>query len=111
MRCSLRSYVRYGNSSYLVNYYLCNPSILDPILHDLIDPSITWTATTISLSGRQLQGFIYEQPIDQRYISYLLELLQSVIRFGGQGFAKTARSNSIERSLSAQLKHRVEAGA
>ncbi|KAJ7742186.1 Dopey, N-terminal-domain-containing protein [Mycena olivaceomarginata] len=84
MRCSLKSYLR----------------VLDPILFDLLEPSI--------LRGRELHGFLYERPFDQRYTHHLLEMLLSIIRFGGQGFAKTARSTSIKRSHHTALIQRVE---
>lgn len=91
----------------------CHPtlrkfSILDPILHDLLDPNIKWTSTTLQLNGKQLQGFLYARPVDQRYMSHLLEILLSVVRFGGQGFMKTVRGTPVQRSLSPQFKQRVD---
>ncbi|KAJ6523556.1 Dopey, N-terminal-domain-containing protein [Mycena capillaripes] len=92
MRCSLKSYLR----------------VLDPILFDLLDPSIRRIPTTTKVKGKELQGFLYERPFDQRYTNHLLEMLLSIIRFGGQGFAKTARSTSIKRSHHAGLIQRIE---
>ncbi|KAJ7269339.1 Dopey, N-terminal-domain-containing protein [Mycena haematopus] len=92
MRCSLKSYLR----------------VLDPILFDLLDPSIRRIPNTAKVTGRELHGFIYERPFDQRYTNHLLEMLLSIIRFGGQGFAKTARSTSIKRSYHTGLIQRVE---
>jgi hypothetical protein len=84
--------------------------VLDPILHDIMDPSIQRTHTTIPVRGRELQGFQYERPFDQRYISYLLEILLSVIRFGGQGFFKAAKTTMIRRSPHSGLIQRLETG-
>ncbi|KAF9447031.1 hypothetical protein P691DRAFT_803039 [Macrolepiota fuliginosa MF-IS2] len=94
MRCSLRSYLR----------------ILDPILYELLDPAILRTPTQIKVHGKELRGFTYEKPFDQRYINYLLEILLSIVRFGGQGFAKTARTSYIRRSHHPGLVNRVDAG-
>ncbi|KAJ7103154.1 Dopey, N-terminal-domain-containing protein, partial [Mycena belliarum] len=94
MRCSLKSYLR----------------VLDPILFDLLDPSIRRIPNTIKLKGKELQAYHYERPFDQRYTNHLLEILLSIIRFGGQGFAKTARITSIKRSHHAGLIQRVESG-
>ncbi|KAI0361079.1 hypothetical protein OH77DRAFT_1391372 [Trametes cingulata] len=92
MRCSLKSYLR----------------VLDPILFDLFDPSIRYTASTTEMKGKQLQGFTYERPFDQRYVNYLLETLLSVVKFGGQGFSKVARTTPISRSLYSNLLHRLQ---
>ncbi|KAJ7204429.1 Dopey, N-terminal-domain-containing protein [Mycena pura] len=94
MRCSLKSYLR----------------VLDPILFDLLDPGIRRIPNTTKVKGKELQGFVYERPFDQRYINYLLDILLSIIRFGGQGFAKTARSTSIKRTHHTGLVQRVESG-
>ncbi|KAF8899262.1 Dopey, N-terminal-domain-containing protein [Infundibulicybe gibba] len=94
MRCSLKSYLR----------------VLDPILFELLDPSIRRAPTTTKIRGRELQTFVYERPFDQRYINHLLEMLLSIVRFGGQGFTKSARSSPIRRSHHAGLVQRVESG-
>ncbi|KAF8167553.1 Dopey, N-terminal-domain-containing protein [Crassisporium funariophilum] len=91
MRCSLKSYLR----------------VLDPILHDLLDPSILRTPTTFKVRGRELPGFFYDRPFDQRLINHLLEILLSVVNFGGQGFAKAARTSAIKRSHHGGLIERV----
>ncbi|KAG6813245.1 hypothetical protein H0H92_012882 [Tricholoma furcatifolium] len=95
MRCSLKSYLR----------------VLDPILFELMDPSVLRIPSTVRVRDRELQTFLYERPFDQRYTNHLLDLLLSIIRFGGQGFAKTARSTPIRRSHHAGLVQRVESGA
>ncbi|KAF7302659.1 Dopey-N domain-containing protein [Mycena chlorophos] len=92
MRCSLKSYLR----------------VLDPILFDLLDSGIRRQPTVVKVKGKELQGFVYERPFDQRYVNHLLDMLLSIIRFGGQGFAKTARGTSIKRSHHAGLVHRVD---
>ncbi|KAI3621823.1 hypothetical protein WG66_015956 [Moniliophthora roreri] len=93
MRCNLKSYIR----------------VLDPILFDLMDPSIRRNSTSIKTGGRELAGFSYERPLDQRYVYHLLEMLLSIVRFGGQGFVKTARTVSIKKSYYPALVQRVEA--
>ncbi|KAI0271467.1 Dopey, N-terminal-domain-containing protein [Gloeopeniophorella convolvens] len=92
MRCSLRSYLR----------------VLDPILYDLLDPNVRRIPSVIKLNGKQLQAFSYERPFDQTYINYLLETLLSVVKFGGQGFGKTARTSLIRRSYHSQLAERIQ---
>ncbi|RDB28675.1 Protein dopey [Hypsizygus marmoreus] len=94
MRCSLKSYLR----------------VLDPILYELLDPAVRRIPSTVKVHNKELQIFLYERPFDQRYINHLLDLLLSIIRFGGQGFAKTARSTPIRRSHHPGLVQRVEAG-
>ena len=94
MRCSLKSYLR----------------ILDPFLNELLDPSIQRAPSTARVNGKELQIFVYERQFDQRYISHLLDLLLTITRFGGQGFAKTAGSTPIRRSYHAGLVERVETG-
>lgn len=82
--------------------------VLDPILFDLLDPSVHRSRSTTKVNGRELQGFTYDSPMDQRLINHLLDTLLSVVRFGGQGFAKVANSTPIRRSLHSGLVGRVE---
>ncbi|KAG2022683.1 hypothetical protein CC2G_000411 [Coprinopsis cinerea AmutBmut pab1-1] len=93
MRCSLKSYLR----------------LLDPILYDLLDPTILRTPHTFKVQKRELGGFLYERPFDQRLINHLVETLLSIVGFAGQGFSKAAVSSSIKRSLHPGLVQRVEA--
>ncbi|KIK71711.1 hypothetical protein GYMLUDRAFT_33858 [Collybiopsis luxurians FD-317 M1] len=93
MRCSLKSYLR----------------VLDPILYDLMDPSVRRSSTTMKVKGKEIPGYSYERPFDQRYMNNLLEMLASVIRIGGQGFVKTARISGIKRSHHSGLVSRIEA--
>ncbi|CCM03665.1 uncharacterized protein FIBRA_05809 [Fibroporia radiculosa] len=92
MRCSLKSYLR----------------VLDPILHDLFTPSILRSPSIKEVDGKQLQGFSYDCPFDQRYINHVLETLLSVVKFGGQGFSKTARTTAMNRSPYAELLQRLQ---
>ncbi|KAF8640453.1 hypothetical protein AX17_000117 [Amanita inopinata Kibby_2008] len=94
IRCSLKSYLR----------------VLDPILYDLLDPSVRRILTTVTIKDRELSAYHYERPFDQRYTNHLLDTLLSVIRSGGQGFVKTARTASVKRSYHAGLVQRVEYG-
>ncbi|KAG6874376.1 hypothetical protein C0995_015112 [Termitomyces sp. Mi166 len=93
MRCSLKSYLR----------------VLDPIMYDLLDPTMRRIVSTAKVNGREIQIFLYQCPFDQRYTNHLLDLLLFIFRFGGQGFAKTAKATPIRRSHHADLVQRVEA--
>jgi hypothetical protein len=84
--------------------------VLDPILYDLLDPSVCWIPTTNQVRGKELQGFVYDRPFDQRYLNHLLEVLLSIVRFGGQGFAKAAKTTSFRRSSHTDLIKRIESG-
>ncbi|KAL4070521.1 Dopey, N-terminal-domain-containing protein [Scleroderma citrinum] len=92
MRCNLRSYTR----------------ILEPIFYDLVDPIIRRKSCRTKLRGKEVQGYIYEQAFDQRYIHHLLEVLLAIVQFGGQGFAKAARSTLLNRSEYQPLVRRLE---
>lgn len=85
-------------------------SVLDPILYDLLDPSMKRIPSVTKINGRELQSFSYERSFDQAYVNYLLETLLSVVKFGGQGFGKTARMNSVRRSYSSELVERILSG-
>ena len=85
-------------------------SVLDPMLFDLFDPNIRYSPSTTELNGKQLQGFAYERPFDQHYVNYVLETLLSVVKFGGQGFSKVARTTPINRSLYGTLLQRLQTG-
>ncbi|KAJ8084790.1 hypothetical protein PM082_003567 [Marasmius tenuissimus] len=92
MRCNLKSYTR----------------VLDPILFDLLDPSIKRIPIKVKIAGKEIQSYLYERQLDQRYIHHLLEVLHSIVKFGGQGFAKTSRTTAIKRSQHSGLVERVE---
>lgn len=79
-------------------------------MFELMDPSIRRSTTTLRVKGREIRGFLYERPLDQRYINHLLEMLGSIIQIGGQGFVKTARVSAIKRSHCEGLVKRVEGG-
>ena len=82
--------------------------VLDPILFDLLDPSVRRSRSVTRINDRELQDFTYDAPMDQRLINHLLDTLLSVVRFGGQGFVKVANSTPIRRSLHPDLVSRVE---
>lgn len=107
MRCSLKSYIRCVCMPMPSNFCLCQDRVLDPILFDLLDPSILRTPTVFKVRGKELPGFQYERPFDQRIIQHLLETLLSIVSFGGQGFAKAARATPIKRSHHSGLVLRV----
>ncbi|KIY52670.1 hypothetical protein FISHEDRAFT_69486 [Fistulina hepatica ATCC 64428] len=93
MRCSLKAYTR----------------VLDPILFDLVNPAIRRRPVISRLNGKELQNFVYERPFDERYTNHLLDLLVCILRFGGQGVAKTMRVTSSKRTNHAGLIQRIEA--
>ena len=84
--------------------------ILEPLLYDLLDPKIRRKPTVVKIRGKEIRGYIYEQKFDQRYLHHLLEILHSIVQFGGQGFAKTARSAPIKRIQYQPLVQRMETG-
>jgi len=109
MRCSLKSYLRYTLFlQWIAEHFLICCRVLDPILYELLDPSIHRIPSTAKVRGRELQIYIYERPFDQRYAHHLLEMLLSIMRFGGQGFSKTAKTTFIRRSHHTGLVRRVE---
>ncbi|GJE86225.1 Dopey, N-terminal-domain-containing protein [Phanerochaete sordida] len=91
MRCSLKSYLR----------------ILDPMIYDLCDPGIRRSTVMLGLNGRQVERYEYERPFDQRYILHVLNVLSSVVKFGGQGLNKVARATPIGRSSHAAVRERA----
>ncbi|TCD67610.1 hypothetical protein EIP91_012242 [Steccherinum ochraceum] len=93
MRCCLKSYLR----------------ILDPMLYDLHDPHIRRTRSAEEYNGRSIQAFRYDRPFDQRYMCHILDSLLSVVKFGGQGFGKIARTTAVSRSSHVGLLERVQA--
>ena len=82
--------------------------VLDPILFDLLDPSVRRSRSVTKINDRELQAFAYDAPMDQRLINYMLDTLLSVVRFGGHGFVKIANSTPIRRSPHPGLVERVE---
>ena len=82
--------------------------VLDPILFDLLDPSVRRSRSVTKINGRELEDFTYDAPMDQRLINHLLDTLLSVVRFGGQGFVKVANSTPIRKSSHPGLVNRVE---
>ncbi|KAG2138725.1 Dopey, N-terminal-domain-containing protein [Suillus bovinus] len=91
MRCNLRSYIR----------------VLEPVLRDLLDPSIHRISRISRVSGKEIRGFVYERSFDQRYVAHLLEILLSIVQFGGQGFSKSARGTFLRRSCDPVLLQRL----
>ena len=77
---------------------------------DLFSPRIVRIPSTWSFQGRIIRGYAYERPFDQNEVYYTLESLLSVVRFGGQGFVKAARSTPIKRSLYPGLVTAAERG-
>ena len=89
---------------------LIQSRVLDPILFDLHDPQIRRLRSNEEHNGRSIQAFRYEKSFDQRYTSHLLDNLLSIVKFGGQGFGKIARSTAINRTSHVALLERIQMG-
>ncbi|KIJ53578.1 hypothetical protein M422DRAFT_73885 [Sphaerobolus stellatus SS14] len=83
MRCSLKSYTR----------------VLEPLLHDLLDPSIRRTSQSSTYDGHEVTGLFYQRPFDQHRMDHLLQALLSFIKIGGQGFSRIARNTQYRKSV------------
>jgi len=83
-------------------------SILDPMIYDLLEGGIIRKQTAFKVRGREIHGFIYERPFDQHLLNHILEILLSVVNFGGQGFTKATRLSAIKRSTHPGLVKRVQ---
>lgn len=79
-------------------------------MYDLFEPSVRRSPATTEVHGRQLQGFSYDHSYDQRYTNHILETLMSVVKFGGQGFSKIARTTLLNRTPYVALLQRLQAG-
>ena len=84
--------------------------VLEPILRDLLDHSIRRISRTSRINGKEIRGYVYERSFDQRYVAHLLEILLSVVQFGGQGFTKSARGTFLRRSHDHVLLQRLSSG-
>ncbi|KAG8740013.1 hypothetical protein FRC10_004853 [Ceratobasidium sp. 414] len=93
MRYSLKSYIR----------------VIEPVLFDLLDPAVKRNSATFTFNGRDTRGYVYERPMDQRKFIYILETLLSVVRYGGQGFGRVARTTIVQRTMYPGLMARAEA--
>ena len=110
MRCSLKSYLRFV----VVLSCWCKTDmefwtyrLLDPFLYDLCDPSICRSPTSAQYNGREIRSFVYDRPMDQHYVIHLMNVLSSVIKFGGASFTKVARSTQMSRCTHSGLQERV----
>ncbi|KAG8842667.1 hypothetical protein FRC20_004310, partial [Serendipita sp. 405] len=72
--------------------------ILDPVLYELMDPTVRRTPATVSWQGRDTKIYNYDKPFDSSRVVYLLDTLTATLRFGGQGIAKVARGSPIKKS-------------
>jgi hypothetical protein len=57
--------------------------------------------------GKQVPAFEYNRPFNQRYIIHVMGTLLSVVKFGGQGLTKLAKSTPISRSPSVAVQERA----
>ncbi|KAG8901217.1 hypothetical protein FRB99_005472 [Tulasnella sp. 403] len=70
--------------------------VLDPILHDVMDPSIRRTPAVQVYQGREARGFTYDKPIDLRRLNHILESLLSV---------KSPITELVSRAEAAKVSH------
>lgn len=82
--------------------------ILDPLMFDMLDPSIRRVISVRQLHGKDIQGFTYLRAFDLRYIHHILDLLLVVVRFGGQGFARMSQNTLISKSCHPTLVSRIQ---
>ncbi|KAF8588312.1 hypothetical protein K439DRAFT_1629769 [Ramaria rubella] len=93
MRCSLKSYTR----------------VLEPLLYDLLEPSIRRIPFSATYNNYEIAGFTYENRFDQHRLDHILETLLSLAKFGGQGFGRIARSSQVRKSNHQGFLERVDA--
>lgn len=84
--------------------------MLDPIIFDLVTAPVVRTPFSVTYQGRSVRGYQYMRPFDQKAIHYYLESLLAVMRFGGQGFVRIARTTPFNRTLYPFLYGAAEAG-
>jgi len=83
------------------------PSILDPVLFELMDPTVRRVPATFSSHGRETRMFEYAKPFDSSMVIYLLDILVLTLRFGGQGLTKVARATPIKKASQAEIYKRA----
>ncbi|KAG8967964.1 hypothetical protein FRC03_008985 [Tulasnella sp. 419] len=93
MRCNLKSYLR----------------VVEPILFDLLDPTAQRIPITNSHQNTTIRAYMYKRPVDLVVARHLVESLQTVARFGGQGFGRALRTTPMEKSLYPGLISRIPA--
>ncbi|GAA5834665.1 hypothetical protein JCM9279_007075 [Rhodotorula babjevae] len=91
MRCSLKSYIR----------------VLDPLLLNLLDPTIACRAETVKVDGVRVPVLIYSRSFDQARVVHVLDNLLALARFGGQGFVRIAKGSWLKHTLDPALRERV----
>jgi hypothetical protein len=65
---------------------------------------------TLREYGKELSGFYYNEPLDQRRILHLLDLVLAVVRHGGQNFLKSLRASLVRDSATSELAKLASAG-
>ncbi|GAA98597.1 hypothetical protein E5Q_05284 [Mixia osmundae IAM 14324] len=92
MRCSLKSYIR----------------VLDPLLLRLHDPSIKRVKADVTLGNQTVLSLQkYSEPFDHANLCHLLENLLGLMRFGGQGFSRIAKSTHLKPGASVEMRERL----
>lgn len=64
----------------------------------------------VGLGGKEIAAFNYEAPFDTHRLTFLVETIGNLVRFGGQGFGKVARGALVKRSHNAAFVKRAELG-
>jgi hypothetical protein len=81
--------------------------ILDPLLHSLLDSTISFRSQTVKVSETRLPILVYQQSFDQLRVQHVLDNLLALARFGGQGFIRIAKSSWLKHTLDPALRERV----
>lgn len=85
-------------------------SVLEPLLHALLDPKVRRKAETISVEGVDLQIERYQHVFDMAQQQHVLDNLISLASFGGQGFTRLAKTTFFDQSPYPDLRQRAQSG-
>lgn len=85
--------------------------MLDPVILDLLNARPARTPVSAVYQGRSVRGYHYVRPFDQKAVHYTLESLLAVVRFGGQGFVRIARSSLFNRTAHPGLLALAQSGS
>ena len=77
--------------------------LLDPILLELLSPTIIRRPVVRSIMTKEINVLEYQRPFDQHRVIYLLDILLTVVHFGGHNFSRVAAVKHISHSFSPQF--------
>ncbi|MBW0470508.1 hypothetical protein O181_010223, partial [Austropuccinia psidii MF-1] len=92
MRCSLKSYLR----------------VLDPLFGVFLSSEIKRKPFELELEDRSIRVYHYIYPFDQDLVQHTLESLLTLVRFGGQGFTRMAKTCLMKHSHDAVLRQLLQ---